>query len=221
VNNKLKSFTQEIPFETFGLKTGAMILQHSLYHGAVVKKVKKSNRNDFNPLYSQKSDSVFSMMMHRSDKFYAEQTMLMAANKRISKMNERQMIDTLLENDLSDIPQRPNWVDGCGLSRHNLFTPNDMVYIVNKIKNEFGIERLKNILPTGGTGTLKNYYQNDSGFIFAKTGSLSNNYCLSGLLITKKNKELIFSIMLNNYLGSANEMRRLIEAYIHEIRLRY
>ena len=34
------------------------------------------------------------------------------------------------------------------------------------MKNEFGLERLKNILPTGGEGTLSGYYQKDAEFIF-------------------------------------------------------
>lgn len=220
-NNKLKTFSQEIPFETFGLQTGFMILQHSLYHLASLQKAKQINRDQFTPLFSQKTDSVLSIMMHRSDNFYAEQTLLMSANERLGYMNESDMIDTLLQNDLTDIPQHPRWVDGSGLSRYNLFSPNDFVYIINKIQNEFGIERLKTILPTGGTGSLKNYYLADSSFIFAKTGSLSNNFTLCGLLTTQKNKQLIFSVMLNNYQGSAKAVRRLIEAYLHEVRMRY
>ena len=113
-------------------------------------------------------------MMHNSDNFFAEQTLLMASNERLGYMNDEAIIDTLLSTDLKDIPQKPKWVDGSGLSRYNLFTPQDFIYILNKMKNEFGLERLKTILPTGNTGTLKNYYVTDSSFVFAKTGSLSN-----------------------------------------------
>ena len=49
------------------------------------------------------------------------------------------------------------------------------------------MDRMKKILPTGGTGTLKNYYRTDSGYVFAKTGSLSNVLCLSGYIYTKNN----------------------------------
>jgi D-alanyl-D-alanine carboxypeptidase/D-alanyl-D-alanine-endopeptidase (penicillin-binding protein 4) len=220
-NNKLKTFSQDIPFETFGLQTGFMILQHSLYHLATLQKIADTDKKDFTPLHSQKSDSVFSLMMHRSDNFYAEQTLLMAANEKLGRMDEKAMIDTLLNTEMTDIPQRPRWVDGSGLSRYNLFSPNDFVYVINKIQNEFGVERLKNILPTGGTGTLKNYFHADSSFIFAKTGSLSNNYTLCGLLTTQKNKQLIFSVMLNNYQGSGKAVRKLIEEYLHEVRVKY
>ncbi len=218
VNNKLKSFTQEIPFETFGIQTGAMIYQHSIYHSPTIQQKNKINRKEFTPKYSQRSDSVFRLMMWRSDNFYAEQTLLMISNKMLGVFNEEQIIDTLLKSDLKDIPQTPRWVDGSGLSRYNLFSPKDFVYIINKMQQDFGIEKLKYILPTGGAGTLKNYFISDSSFIYAKTGSLSNNFSLSGFMTTKKNKQLIFSVMLNNYQGSSRAIRKAIEKYLHEVR---
>ena len=220
VNNKLKSFTQEIPFETFGMQTGAMIYQHSLYHAPTIQQKNKINRKEFTPKYSQRSDSVFKIMMWRSDNFYAEQTLLMVSNKKLGVFNDEQIIDTLLKSELKDIPQMPRWVDGSGLSRYNLFSPKDFVYIINKMQQDFGVEKLKTILPTGGTGTLKNYFISDSSFIYAKTGSLSNNFSLSGFMTTKKNKQFIFSVMLNNYQGSSKAVRKVIEEYLHEVRER-
>ena len=136
-------------------------------------------------------------------------------------MNDEKIIDTILNTDLKDIPQRPKWVDGSGLSRYNLFTPQSFVYILNKLKNEFGLERLKNILPTGGEGTLGAYYKKDAGFIFAKTGTLSNHCALSGFIITKKNKLLVFSVLNNHYQTSATPVRRAVEKFLENIREKY
>ena len=174
-----------------------------------------------NILHSQPSDSVFKPMMHRSDNFYAEQTLLMASNEHIGYMNDEKIIDTILNTDLKDIPQRPKWVDGSGLSRYNLFTPQSFIYLLNKMKNEFGLERLKNILPTGGEGTLSAYYKKDVGFIFAKTGTLSNHCALSGFIITKKNKLLIFSVLVNNYQTGATPVRRAVEKFLTDLREKY
>jgi serine-type D-Ala-D-Ala carboxypeptidase/endopeptidase (penicillin-binding protein 4) len=172
-------------------------------------------------IHSQPSDSLFTPMMHNSDNFFAEQTLLMVSNEKLGYMNDEAIIDTLLNNDLKDIPQRPEWVDGSGLSRYNLFTPQDFIYILNKMKNEFGLDRMKTILPTGGEGTIKNYYKTDSGFIYVKTGTLSNHVALSGYLITKKNRLLIFSLLANNVTGSATNVRRGFEKFLKDLRKKY
>ena len=172
-------------------------------------------------IHSQPTDSLLKPMMHRSDNFFAEQTLLMASNEHLGYMSDEKIIDTILKTDLKDIPQKPRWVDGSGLSRYNLFTPQSFVYILNKMKNEFGWDRVKNILPTGGTGTLPSYYKKDSSFIYAKTGTLSNNCALSGYLISKKGKFLIFSILVNNYQSGATPVRRAVEKFLQGIRETY
>ena len=45
--------------------------------------------------------------------------------------------------DFKGLPQQPKWVDGSGLSRYNLFSPNDFIWLLNKMKNEMGMKRLK------------------------------------------------------------------------------
>jgi serine-type D-Ala-D-Ala carboxypeptidase/endopeptidase (penicillin-binding protein 4) len=172
-------------------------------------------------LHSQPTDSLFKPMMHRSDNFFAEQTLLMASNEYLGYMNDAKIIDTILNTDLKDVPQHPKWVDGSGLSRYNLFTPQSFVYLLNKMKNEFGLERMKTILPTGGEGTLSAYYKKEAGFIFAKTGTLSNNCALSGYLITNKGKLLIFSILTNNYITGATPIRKAAERFLQGIREKY
>ena len=172
-------------------------------------------------IHSQPSDSLFKPMMYRSDNFFAEQTLLMASNERLGYMSDEAFIDTLLKLDLKDVPQKPRWVDGSGLSRYNLFTPQSFVYILHKMRNEFGWDRVKNILPTGGTGTLSSYYKKESGFIYAKTGTLSNNCALSGYMITKKGKLLIFSVLANNYSTGATPVRKAVELFLVGIREKY
>ncbi len=216
--------TFHIPFATLKGETNKKILSDTLHQ-------KILPQDDFVPvlpgdpkvttIHSQPSDSLFKPMMHRSDNFFAEQTLLMASNEHLGYMSDEKIIDTLLNSDLKDVPQRPKWVDGSGLSRYNLFTPQSFVYILNKMKTEFGWNRVKNILPTGGTCTLSSYYKKDSGFIYAKTGTLSNNCALSGYLITQKGKLLIFSVLANNYITGATPVRKAVESFLLEIRKKY
>ena len=187
-------------------------------HKTIYESYNFKNKDNSNKIYSQPVDSILKPMMHRSDNFFAEQNLLMVSNKLLGVMSDRKIIDTLLKTDFNDLPQKPGWVDGSGLSRFNLFTPQDMVAILNKMKNEFGMKRIENILPTGGTGTLSSLYKADSGFIFAKTGSLSGVIALSGFLYTKKNKLLIFSVLVNNHKSSAANIRKAIEKFILAVR---
>jgi D-alanyl-D-alanine carboxypeptidase/D-alanyl-D-alanine-endopeptidase (penicillin-binding protein 4) len=179
------------------------------------------DRKDYEIIHSQPTDSLLKPMMHRSDNFFAEQSLLMVSNERLGFMNDAKIIDTILKTDFKDLPQKPRWVDGSGLSRYNLFTPQDMVTILNKMKSEFGMERIKNIFATGNTGTLTNYYKKDSTFIYAKTGTLSGVVALSGFLYTQKGKLLIFSVLVNNHQASATAVRRAVEKFIEGIREQY
>ena len=115
------------------------------------------------------------------------------------------------------MPQKPKWVDGSGLSRYNLISPQDFVFVLEKMKNEFAWNRITTILPTGNSGTLSGLYKNYVGKIYAKTGTVSNNLALSGYIITNQNKQLIFSVMVNNHQASAAAIRRSIEKFITAI----
>ena len=179
------------------------------------------NLVNMSKIHSQPTDSLLKPMMHNSDNFFAEQSLLMVSNEMLGVMNDEKIIDTLLNTDFKDLPQEPRWVDGSGLSRYNLFTPQDFVAILNKMKNEFGMERIKVILPTGGEGTISSYYKADSGYIYGKTGTLSGVVAFSGFLYTKKGKLLIFSTLVNNHQATATEVRRAIEKFVQGIRSKY
>ncbi len=184
------------------------------YHGA-------ENNISYNKFYTQATDSVLKITMHRSDNFFAEQILLMVSSEVLGYLSDAKIIDTILKTDFKDLPQKPRWVDGSGLSRYNLFSPQDFVAILNKMKNEFGMDRIKTILPTGGTGTLSSFYKADNGFIFAKTGTLSNHVALSGFLYTKHNKLLIFSVEVNNHMTTATEVRKAVEKFLQGIRNKF
>lgn len=209
---------QEVPFVTDGINTAKLFLADSLKITVSSSAQPLMSSKQLQTIFSIPSDTLYKIMMHRSDNFFAEQTLLMAANEKLGIMNDEAMISFLKKNDFKDIPQQPKWVDGSGLSRYNLFTPESFVWLLNKLKNDFGFERLKNILATGGSGTLSNLYKEEKGFIFAKTGSLSNNTSLSGYLITKKNKLLIFSFQAGNFQTSTGPVRLAFERFVKYLR---
>lgn len=221
LQKKTDSIEKEVPFVTNGNQTAMAILHKEFPTILPIEQNKNISTSHCTTIHSQSTDSVFSIMMHRSDNFFAEQTILMASNKKLGYMDESVLIDTLLQHNLKDLPQPVKWVDGSGLSRYNLFTPQSFIYILDKLNTEFGMQRMKSILPTGGEGTLKYYYSDIPGYIFAKTGTLSNNSSLCGYLYTKKGKLFLFSILSNNYLSNATPVRKAFERFLISIRERY
>jgi D-alanyl-D-alanine carboxypeptidase/D-alanyl-D-alanine-endopeptidase (penicillin-binding protein 4) len=220
---KGKLMKQNVPFVTNGLRAALELLPDTIHKPVELISAKDFQRyhNTTHPLTkvkTQATDSLLKPMMHRSDNFFAEQTLLMVSNQLLGVMNDQKIIDTLLKTDFKDLPEKPRWADGSGLSRYNLFSPQDFVIILNKMKNEFGMDRIKLIFPTGNEGTLTNYYKAENGYMFAKTGTLSGVVCLSGFLYTKKNTLLIFSVLVNNHNSSATAVRRAVEKFIEGIR---
>ena len=215
VLNKEEIKERKIPFQTSN-QLVADLLSKEIDKKVVL--IKYNNTSDFRELKSVKYDSLYTEMLVESDNFIAEQLLLQVGNEVDSAYNVKTAIKYSLENYLSDIPQKPRWVDGSGLSRFNLFTPESLVYLLKKMYTEIPKEKLLAYFPVGGeSGTLENYYKNETPYIYAKSGTLSNNYNLSGYLITKKGKVLIFSYMNNHYQGSSVERKKEMNALFKEL----
>jgi D-alanyl-D-alanine carboxypeptidase/D-alanyl-D-alanine-endopeptidase (penicillin-binding protein 4) len=129
----------------------------------------------------------------------------------------------VLDSLLADLKQPPRWVDGSGLSRYNLFTPESMVQVLHHLYKEMDRDRLFGFFPAGGvSGTLENWYATDGNpYIYAKTGSLGNNHNLSGYLITKSGKVLIFSFMNNHFRVPSAEVKKRMQAMFEFMRDTY
>ncbi|MCY1689477.1 D-alanyl-D-alanine carboxypeptidase [Exiguobacterium sp. SL14] len=70
-----------------------------------------------------------------------------------------------------------------------------------------------NSLPIGGqSGTLKRMFNGlGNGQVFAKTGTLNKVKTLAGYMKTNTGKTLVFSLMVNNYAGSVDMVKKRME----------
>jgi D-alanyl-D-alanine carboxypeptidase/D-alanyl-D-alanine-endopeptidase (penicillin-binding protein 4) len=177
-----------------------------------------------NVIYSISADSAYKQMLWESDNFIAEQLLLVMAAERRMPLNSKSVIQEVQSKYFNDFARKPQWVDGSGLSRYNMITPRSMIMLLSKIDTEFEADhKLFKLFPAGGKrGTIENWYTPrslDSAYVFAKTGTLSNNHSLSGYLKTSSGKKLIFSFMNNHYVGSSSLIKKEMEKvlwYIHQ-----
>jgi len=174
-------------------------------------------------LYGISADTVYQRMMQESDNFLAEQLLLQASSVLGDTLSGVLVREFVLDTYLANLRHQPRWVDGSGLSRYNLFTPESMVYVLNALYREIDRERLFSFFPKGGeSGTLKDWFRGaPHPYVIAKSGTLGNNYSLSGYLLTKSGKTLIFSFMNNHFMEASSEVKKRMQPVLETIRDSY
>jgi D-alanyl-D-alanine carboxypeptidase/D-alanyl-D-alanine-endopeptidase (penicillin-binding protein 4) len=211
------TFTRDVPF----IQSSSLLLD--LLQDTLKRRVHyQPEYPGFFPdtLYSLPVDSVYQRMMQLSDNFIAEQLLLVCSSTLQDTLSSDTAISLISKKYLADLPDKPIWVDGSGLSRYNLQTPRTMVALLQKVDEELTDERIKTIFPAGGvSGTIEKWYANLDGepYVFAKTGTLSNKHALSGFLFTKSGKKLIFSFMHNNYITSSSVLKVEMEVILKKL----
>ncbi|SHH99854.1 D-alanyl-D-alanine carboxypeptidase / D-alanyl-D-alanine-endopeptidase (penicillin-binding protein 4) [Chryseolinea serpens] len=209
------SFEDDIPFRA-DADLVSRLLADTLKRA--VTTVNKTLAKNARVLYSMPVDSAYRVMMQQSDNFIAEQLLMMSAGVLSDSLQPEIAIRYMKKNALKDLSNEPEWVDGSGLSRYNLFTPHSVVQLWEKIYAKVPRERLFPMLATGGKpGTLRNWYKADKPYVFGKTGSLSNVHCLSGFLVTKRGKTVIFSFMNSDFTVASSEVRKNMQTILNLI----
>ncbi len=172
-------------------------------------------------LFSQSTLEVLAKMVQTSDNFLAEQLLIQAA--LVSGYSDIDEYRSDILRRWSDFnPTAVQWYDGSGLSRYNLITPLSLVNILKRLYEKTSWQTIQTIFPAGGqSGTLTEWYGSDPPFIYAKTGTLSNNHNLSGFLITDSGKTLIFSLMNNNYVTSSYTVKQEMAKLLYFIKRTY
>ena len=217
-NNKSKYF--QVPFsqEYAPVLLAVGLLKDTLGKPISFQKNSTLPVNSYKTIKTVPTDSLLKIMMLRSDNFYADQIVLMASEQLFGKMDDAALIDSAKKLLFTNLPQRMRWVDGSGLSRYNLNTPENYIAILQQMQSKFGEARVKNIFEKGGEGTIAAYYKNFPGTMYAKTGTLGGQVALSGFIYTPKQQKLYFSVLVANHMSpSSTQVRRAVEAYLTRV----
>jgi serine-type D-Ala-D-Ala carboxypeptidase/endopeptidase (penicillin-binding protein 4) len=217
-NNKSKYF--QVPFSQEDMP---MVKALELLNDTLGKKISFQTQstlpaNSYKTIKTVATDSLLKIMMLRSDNFYADQIVLMASEQLFGKMDDAALLDSTKKLFFADLPQKMRWVDGSGLSRYNLNTPENYIAILQQMHTKFGEARVKNIFEKGGEGTISAYYKNFPGTMYAKTGTLGGQVALSGFIYTPKQQKLYFSVLVANHMSpSSTQVRRAVETYLTKV----
>jgi len=111
-------------------------------------------------------------------------------------------------------PDDYHLVDGSGLSRRNLVTPNAIAQLLQGMLKTDNADIFRSSLAVAGVnGTLENRFQSTplQGNLQGKTGTLTGISALSGYVQPPHYQPLVFTILLNHSQLSASKQREMID----------
>ena len=184
-------------------------------------------RDSIRTLRGLPADSLYRRMLRLSDNFLAEQLLLMVSSRvgyRDSLSSER-AIRFLLKNQLKGLPDRPDWVDGSGLSRLNLLTPRTLTALLVRLHQQVPEPRLLSLLAAGGgQGTLRKRYFEPGPpkvpWFWGKTGTLTHTCNLAGYVRCKSGRLVAVTFFNNGIPGDDQRTRNAMQWLLSEVRQR-
>lgn len=127
--------------------------------------------------------------------------------------NGMRAIRTFLQDEVGIDTTTLVLADGSGVSRYNLVSANHIVQLLLWAYGRFQVfPEFSAALPIGGSdGTLKKRMISSEvrAKARAKTGTLQGVSSLSGYVVTRDNEVLVFSILMNGYVGGSAPYRDL------------
>ena len=194
------------------MKSDGIHLQHAIRIGSTPLHAKQIAVHKSEPL----SVMLIHMLKH-SDNLYAN-----AITKTLGHLHSGQpaswddgvnAIKTILSTQAHLNKKNLDFMDGAGISRYNLTTPQSIAHLLQFIQKTPSVAKyLIPALPIAGhdgtlTNRMKNLYHNES--FRAKTGTLTGVSNLAGYLTTRNNKHYIVVILADNFTSKANSIREI------------
>lgn len=111
--------------------------------------------------------------------------------------------------------------DGSGLSARNGLNAESLVSLLLYMRNKgkYYSEFYSSLPDAGSSGTLSKYFADPvfESNLKAKSGSMTRVRCYAGYFTTSSGKQMVFSIMVNNFQGSSGNIITHIEEILKEI----
>jgi len=111
-------------------------------------------------------------------------------------------------------------VDGSGLARKNLVTPQAMVdALQGMVRSPYFSTYRDSLAVAGVSGTLRNRLKDTpaAGHLYGKSGAISRNFALAGYLYPPNYEPLAFSIFINNINARGSTARPIIDDIVLQL----
>ncbi|ALF53278.1 D-alanyl-D-alanine carboxypeptidase [Nostoc piscinale CENA21] len=136
-------------------------------------------------------------------------------NQNTADVGLKVMQETLTQFGVN--PTSYSVVDGSGLSRKNLISPEAIVQLLQAIAASPESKVFRATLPVAGvSGSLKSRFRNTSaqGIVQAKTGTLQGVVALSGYIDSPQYEPLVFSIIVNQSDQPVSTIRQAVDEVV-------
>ncbi|GMT44642.1 MAG: D-alanyl-D-alanine carboxypeptidase DacC [bacterium] len=176
-----------------------------------------SNRTEIAITYSPPLSKIVEQTNIHSINLFAEhfldQSGLKLIGRAQTELDARAVMNYWKEKGM-DI-QGMTLTDGSGLSQYNAVTPRQMVFLLNYMKkNSPYFDVYYNSLPVAGQeGTVEEMFKGSAaaGNLRAKSGTIDRVKAYTGYVTSRSGREIIFSMIVNNFSGKSKEARAQLE----------
>lgn len=211
------------------LFTGTLFKESLGKYGVQVGQIKRGTKiDDLETIAIHNSDPLLASatnLMNESDNLTAEIFIKIIGRGHKIQGNWKDGLDsvkTLLSDSAGIDTARLRLVDGSGVSRYNLTSPDQLTRFLkwsfqSKYKDDF-----ISTLATGGNknGTMEKRLEKEGNLVRAKTGGLSGVSNLSGYIFSPKHGPLAFSILISGYTGSSYQaiqlQNKIVQMFVHD-----
>ncbi|MHA6246305.1 D-alanyl-D-alanine carboxypeptidase [Pontibacter sp. CAU 1760] len=184
--------------------------------------IERSVPKDASVLYGLPSDTIYKRMLETDDNLLAEQLLILSSGSIADTLSTERAIQHVLSTYLADLPDKPIWVDGSGLSMMNMFTPRTFVALLQKMLKEQSQEKLFSLLAKkGNSNNYLRVLKSDIPAALGELGTLAHVQNQSGYIVTKSGKTLVYSFMNNNFKASSSDIQHEMVQIMTEVHKEY
>jgi serine-type D-Ala-D-Ala carboxypeptidase/endopeptidase (penicillin-binding protein 4) len=164
---------------------------------------------------NQESNNLYAEVLLRTLQVSTQTSPTTSPDDDSADIGLKQMKATLTALGVN--PETYVLVDGSGLSRHNLLSPDAIAQTLQLMAQTPQAQVYRASLPVAGvSGSLKNRFRNTAaqGRVYAKTGGMTGVSALSGYLDVPGYQPLVFSIIVNQSDQSFATLRQAIDEIV-------